>query len=422
MARSFAAFPAWACTALSADASFPLTAGLFDLVLLDEASQCSLAAILPLAYRARRLAVVGDPRQLRPITLAGAQLVQRIAAEAGLDDRKLRERGLHHKDGSAFSAFGAAPGAVTHLLAEHYRSHPRIARWFNERFYGGKLEVLTATPDGDRAAAAVRWHDAEGESRRPAAGGGWENEPQAAAAAEAVARAAAAGMSVAAVTPYAAQAALVARLATEAAGPDVLRAADFVCGTAHRLQGAERDAVVFATSLTPLMPPRAAGWIERERNLVNVAVSRARRMLICIGHPAVGKAGSPTLASLREWALSAGGGTADGGSSAAPPADAAAAAAAKALRAAGLDPAGGIEHEGLPIGLALQSGNARLAVEIGRAGERRHARDLALAAMGWSVARVPAWRWIAEPAAAAADVADELRALSDGGAPRAVRL
>jgi hypothetical protein len=41
-----------------------LTPKLFDLVVIDEASQCSIAAVLPLLYRARRALIIGDPMQL----------------------------------------------------------------------------------------------------------------------------------------------------------------------------------------------------------------------------------------------------------------------------------------------------------------------------------------------------------------------
>ena len=51
--NSFQHLRGWACTALTAHSNFPLESGLFDLVIVDEASQCSLAAVLPLAYRAK---------------------------------------------------------------------------------------------------------------------------------------------------------------------------------------------------------------------------------------------------------------------------------------------------------------------------------------------------------------------------------
>ena len=43
---------------------FPLTPDLFDLVIVDEASQVNLAEILPAFYRGKKLCIVGDHQQL----------------------------------------------------------------------------------------------------------------------------------------------------------------------------------------------------------------------------------------------------------------------------------------------------------------------------------------------------------------------
>ena len=93
----------WACTALSMRPNFRLERGLFDLVIIDEASQCSLATALPLAYRAKRLAVIGDPHQLTPVVTALSDaLVRKIAASERFDNDDLARRGIHHKEGSAY--------------------------------------------------------------------------------------------------------------------------------------------------------------------------------------------------------------------------------------------------------------------------------------------------------------------------------
>ena len=76
----------WACTALSMQRSFRLERGLFDLVIIDEASQCSLATALPLAYRAKRLAVIGDPNQLTPVITLSDSLLRKMAASERLDN------------------------------------------------------------------------------------------------------------------------------------------------------------------------------------------------------------------------------------------------------------------------------------------------------------------------------------------------
>ncbi|KPC91388.1 hypothetical protein ADL27_30595, partial [Streptomyces sp. NRRL F-6602] len=57
----------WAVTARSAR-RFRDQAALFDLVIVDEASQCSAPDVLPLLFRARRALVIGDPMQLQHIT------------------------------------------------------------------------------------------------------------------------------------------------------------------------------------------------------------------------------------------------------------------------------------------------------------------------------------------------------------------
>jgi hypothetical protein len=53
------AVPIWITTAQSAQ-SIPLEPHLFDIVIIDEASQCTLTNLLPLMFRGRTLAVIGD--------------------------------------------------------------------------------------------------------------------------------------------------------------------------------------------------------------------------------------------------------------------------------------------------------------------------------------------------------------------------
>ncbi len=300
--NSFRHLRGWACTALTADSNFPLESGLFDLVIVDEASQCSLANVLPLAYRAKRLAVVGDPCQLNPIVSLSDGLLQEIATQTGFDNDDLRERGIHHKSGSAYSAFEFAVRPETPvLLNEHYRCHPHIARWFNRTFYAGELTVLTDVSDTSQRDRAICWVDVDGAATRPPAGS-WLNRAEAEQTVRQLRAVIESGYdSVGVVTPFTAQAKLIERIAKRQIGPDRLEEIDFESGTAHRFQGGEREAILLSSVLSPGMAPSGARWIERERNLLNVAVSRARRALIVLGHPRILDLGSPTLASLRAY-------------------------------------------------------------------------------------------------------------------------
>ena len=78
-------FSCWAVTSLSARGRIPLEPGYFDLVVIDEASQCDIASALPLLYRAKRSVVIGDPMQLRHISK-----LTRPSGELCFDDGSLR--------------------------------------------------------------------------------------------------------------------------------------------------------------------------------------------------------------------------------------------------------------------------------------------------------------------------------------------
>ncbi len=412
----------WACTALSMKRNFRLEGGLFDLVIIDEASQCSLATALPLAYRSKRLAVIGDPHQLSPIVTLSDAWLRRIAESEHFDDDELARRGVQHKEGSAYHAFEHAGRRASQqpiVLDEHYRSHPMIARWFNNEFYQGELTVLTDVsemPDNERS---IRWIDIRGEARRGRAGS-WTNVAEAEHAVRQLANLVqnAAG-SAGVVTPFAAQAQLIRRLARQRLGDEHLADVDFVCGTAHRFQGGEKDTIVFSAVLTPGISTRTAAWVERERNLINVAVSRACRSLMVLGHPEIAAAGSRTLYSLRDYLQRKTAGDDD------PTPETgkyrtdsrAEARLLEAMRDSGLRPAAKLPVRGYELDFALFEEGVRLNVEVDGAhhtddrGKRRRqdiVRDRMFAGMGWSVLRIPAWRCIWDIDGAVRDIRERV--------------
>jgi len=404
ISNSFRYLRGWACTALTAHSNFPLESGLFDLVIVDEASQCSLAAVLPLAYRAKRLAVVGDPYQLNPIVSLSDGLLQEIATQTGFDNDDLRDRGIHYKDGSAYSAFEFVARPQTPvLLNEHYRCHPHIARWFNKTFYKGELTVLTDVSDTSQRDRAIYWCDIDGAAVRPATGS-WLNQAEAEETVKQLRGAIESGYkTVGVVTPFTAQARLIDQRAKTQFGQDFLDDIDFVSGTAHRLQGDERDAVILSSVLSPGMSKSGARWIEKERNLLNVAVSRARRALIVLGHPLMGDLGSPTLASLRVYLrdeVARNEGT--GSLSAEFRTDSTSEKILlDAMQLQDLLPYSKLEVEGYELDFALLEQGIKLNIEVdgdqhldARSQQRRQdiTRDRVLVNLGWTILRIPAWR------------------------------
>src|SRR4029079_1641870 len=76
----------WAVTSLSARGRVPFDPNFFDLLVIDEASQCDIASALPLLYRARRVVVIGDPMQLRHISTLKKQQDQQLLTKHSLLD------------------------------------------------------------------------------------------------------------------------------------------------------------------------------------------------------------------------------------------------------------------------------------------------------------------------------------------------
>jgi len=413
---SMRALRGWASTTLSMSRNFPLKAGLFDLSIIDEASQCNIAYILPIAYRSKRILVVGDPNQLSPIVLVGKRTVDSIAESIGFVPGELNERGLDFDGGSAYKAYEHVTGVENVLLLnEHYRCHPMIARWFNQAFYGSALQIVTDVSTMNPNDRGVSWLDVEGTAFRPLSGRSWRNQEEVDLAAQIVESVADEGLSVAVVTPFAAQASAIQQLVENKIGHEALGGIDFTSGTAHRLQGDERDIVIFSCCVAPGISSATARWVEKERNLINVAVSRARQRLIIIGHPSIGELDCPTLASLREFAKNIG---ADGGSVGHRADSEAENRLLDAMLTADLSVLAKVNVDGFELDFAIINDKYKLNIEVdgdhhfdAARQQRRQdiVRDQILSRSGWEVLRYPAWQCLLHPSDVVISISDYLK-------------
>ena len=69
----------------------------------------------------------------------------------------------------------------------------------------------------------------------------------------------------------------------------MLRAKHFenaACGTVHAFQGDEKDVVIFSLALTDQTRPRTYDWLKTNKELINVATSRAREQLVILSNQA----------------------------------------------------------------------------------------------------------------------------------------
>lgn len=278
------ALPAWGVTNLSAGTNFPLNPQMFDLVVIDEASQCDIASALPLLYRAKRALIIGDSRQLTHITAVSRAREEGIARKWQTPDETHSQ--FCFKGNSAFALAALRVGEPL-LLDLHFRSQAAIITFSNKQFYNRRLEVCTTSSPRRHEPAhepTVRWRNVDGDVIRGRNGKSWRNPKEAAAVVDELGSLLpmlhGTGQSVGVVAAYRAQVEEIRELAHSVLGDS---AAEVSIDTAHKFQGDERDVMLFSPVIGPSMTPQQTKFAS-DPNLINVALTRARNRLIVVGN------------------------------------------------------------------------------------------------------------------------------------------
>lgn len=402
-------FPVWGVTNLSARGSFPLRAGLFDLVVIDEASQCDIPSAIPLLYRAKRALIIGDPKQLIHVTSL------RVAADEALARRwKLTEEESDLFSYSRTSLFGLASRRVAGaplFLDEHFRSRLAIIAFSNDHFYGSRLEVLTDESKG-LPGPEVQWIDVRGRFARGPRGRSVFNEPEAQAVVEVLVDLVQEELpdetTIGVVTPYRAQAEAIRERVMRAA-PEL--AERLTVASAHRFQGDERDVMVFSPAVSGEMPEYHLSFAANP-NLVNVAITRARWRLVVVGDREACLASGTVLTHLVRYIDDL---TIEGFRS---PCERE---LYDALVAEGIPVRVGLQFDGRILDLAVFLGDVKIDIEVDGAAYHRDARadairDRQLREAGWHILRFSAREVRRDPVACARRV-KELVAADPGESP-----
>lgn len=277
--------PCWAVTSLSVKGKVPFQPGFFDLVIIDEASQCDISSALPLLYRAKRAVIIGDNKQLSHISMVSTNQDIQL-----LDKHNLGENNLIWSY-VGNSLFGLAQSICeqNHIitLKDHHRSHSDIINFSNNEFYDGKLRIATNYNKLKtlKNEPSVRWENIKGLVISPRIGGAY-NEIEAIAVVNELKRIIKNNYegTIGVVSPFRAQANLI----NEIISKDVdlckkLMAHNFMADTVHRFQGDERDLIIFSTVISKELQSGAKTFLLKTGNLFNVAITRARAKLLIVG-------------------------------------------------------------------------------------------------------------------------------------------
>lgn len=277
--------PCWAITSLSVRGRIPFQPGIFDLVVIDEASQCDIASILPLLYRAKRAVIIGDPKQLSHICSISKIQNNRLREEYNIGaEWSYRDRSLYGL------AFYLAAGKEI-FLRDHHRSHGDIIGFSNEEFYREDLRIATNYKKlklPKNTSPGIRWIDVAGTTKRPAGGGAY-NEAEIEKIRDELKHLVVDNGycgSVGVVTPFRSQADKI-RESTQKI-PSLYEYLyvnnDFLVDTVHKFQGDERDLMIFSAVVSNGTQSPTIEFLKNTGNLFNVAVTRARSMLVVVGN------------------------------------------------------------------------------------------------------------------------------------------
>ncbi|MCM3733188.1 AAA domain-containing protein [Fictibacillus nanhaiensis] len=234
---------------------------LFDYVIIDESSQVDLVTGALALSSAKNAVIVGDVKQLpNVISNEVANTTRRIFDSFELDSAF--NYADHSLLSSMLSLFKNIPKT---LLKEHYRCHPKIIGFCNQKFYNNELIILTnaeqtlkpltiyKTVKGNHARGKVNQRQIDVVFNEIIPEQKLNNEKK----------------SVGIISPFRLQADELKK---------VIKGNNIDSDTVHKYQGQERDIIILTTVANEI---KINDFVDNP-NLINVAVSRAVEKLVIV--------------------------------------------------------------------------------------------------------------------------------------------
>lgn len=240
-------YPVILSTTFSARTSIPGIT--FDYLIMDEASQVSIETGALALTCAKNAVIVGDTMQLPNVVTNE----DRIKLSAIFDEFKVK-KGFSCVEHSFLKSICAIlPDVEQTLLREHYRCHPTIINFCNQRFYGGRLLIMTEDNGDENVMMAVK--TVPGHHCR-----GHYNQREIDVVKSEVLPKLKGNEDVGIITPY-----------NEQVNGFNKQIPNVEAATIHKYQGREKDDIIMS-----VVDDQITDFSD-DTNLINVAISRARK-------------------------------------------------------------------------------------------------------------------------------------------------
>jgi very-short-patch-repair endonuclease len=271
MTRAYRAVPCWVLPQWRVSETIPSEIGLFDLVIIDEASQSDIWA-LPVLLRGKKLLIVGDNKQVSPSAIGMAEqkildLINRFLVNQPFGSEMTPEKSIYDLASVIFASSSV-------MLKEHFRCVPAIIEFSNREFYQNDIVPLRIPNANERLDPPLIDVYVRGGFRK-----GDVNDPEAQAILQEIqailADSSLDGRTIGVVTLLGTdQAAHIHKLVTTHISPVDVVKRQIAVGPPPVFQGRERDIMLVSMVLAP--GDHSAQNRADQNQRFNVALSRAR--------------------------------------------------------------------------------------------------------------------------------------------------
>lgn len=272
------AFPCWCVTTFAISGSLPLKPGLFDVAIIDEASQCDIASCFPILFRAKKAVIVGDDKQLPHLSFLEKAKEQSFLSQYGIPEKyqlMWRFRTNSMFDLADYYSMNSV------MLDEHFRSLPPIIEFSNREFYGGRMRVMKKDVGDDLVLETV--HVPEGKVDFDATRNLPEIESLVKRLYDIIVEDERQNpdnpVSIGIISPFRAQVEQLKVSVAKVLSDHMIKKHQIEIGTAHTFQGDERDIILMSWAFANNSFPQSLTFLQKP-NLFNVAISRARYKVI----------------------------------------------------------------------------------------------------------------------------------------------
>jgi len=253
--------------------------GMFDLIIVDEASQCGVEA-LPLFYLGKKVLIVGDDKQISPDAVGLPRDAVHRLMEEFLHDFQFKSS--FDVESSLFDHGKLRYGTRRITLREHFRCMPEIIRFSNDLCYSDTPLIPLRQYGPDRLPPIQ--HIFVDSGYREGSNNRVVNKPEAEAVVSKIcelceSRQYSDKTIGVVVLQGEAQGALIEKQLLELLGAEEMEKRRIVCGNPYSFQGDERDIMIL--SMVAAANERIGSFTKAaDERRFNVAASRARDQMI----------------------------------------------------------------------------------------------------------------------------------------------